>query len=118
MLLNSTGKEILRKNKNGFRTNISRKPTTGKMLTIRHILEGLKSKNLPLTLLFIDFSKAFDTKNRKNMKVILLKYGIGEVTVRAIMMIYNNTRSMVRSPDGDTCMMHLTLKYQLGSYSG
>ena len=41
---------ILRKNQNGFRTNRS---TTGKILTIRRILEGVKSKNLPLTLLFI-----------------------------------------------------------------
>ena len=64
---------ILRNNQNCFRTNRS---TTGQILTIRRILEGIKSKNLPLTLLFIDFSKAFDTINRKKMKEILLNYGI------------------------------------------
>ena len=57
---------------------------------------------MPLTLLFIDFSKAFDTINRKKMKEILLKYGIPEDKVCAIMMHYKNTGSMVRSPDGDT----------------
>ena len=36
------------------------------------------------------------------MKEILLKYGIPEKTVYAIMMLYKNTRSMVRSPDEDT----------------
>ena len=68
MLLNRIRPEIdpiLRKNKNGFRTNRS---TTGKILTIRRILEGVKSKNLPLTLLFIDISKAFDTLNRKDKR--------------------------------------------------
>ena len=34
----------LTKNQNGFRTKIS---TTGKRLTIRCILEGVNSKNLP-----------------------------------------------------------------------
>ena len=78
MLLNRIRPEIdpiLRKNQNGFRTNRS---TTGQILTIRRILEGVKSKNLPLTLFFIDFSKAFDTINRNKMKEILLKYGIPE----------------------------------------
>ena len=37
-------------------------------MTIRRILEGVKDKNLPLTILFIDFSKVFDTINRKKMK--------------------------------------------------
>ena len=36
------------------------------------------------------------------MKEILIKYSIPEETVNAIMMLYNNTRSMVRTPDGDT----------------
>ena len=73
MLLNRIRPEIdqiLRNNKNGFITNRS---TTGQILTIRRILEEVTSKNLPPTLLFIDFSKAFDTIHRKNMKEILFK---------------------------------------------
>ena len=42
------------------------------------------------------------------MKEILLKYGIPEETVCTIMMLYNNTRSMVRSPDGDTPYFEIT----------
>ena len=61
MLLNRIRPEIekiLRRNQNGFRTNRS---TTVQILTIRRILEGDHAQNLPLTLLFIDFSKSFDT---------------------------------------------------------
>ena len=46
------------------------------MLTIQSILEEVKSKNLPDTLLFIDFSQAFDSINRENLKGILIIYGI------------------------------------------
>ena len=96
---------ILRKNQNGFRKNRS---TTGQILIIRRILERVKSKNQLLTLLFINFSKAVDTINRKKKKEVLLKYGIPEETVFVIMMLYKNTRSMVRSPDGDIPYFEIT----------
>ena len=111
MILNRIRPEInpiLRKNQNGFRKNRS---TSGQILTIRHILEGVKSKNLPLTLLFIDFSKAFDSIKRNNMEKILQIYGIPTETIEAIMMLYRNTRSMVRSHDGDTAFLRLPLGY-------
>ena len=108
MLLNRITTEIdpiLRTNQNGFRKNRS---TTGQILTIRRILEGIKDNNLPLTLLFIDFSKAFDTINREMMKIDLIKYGLPSETVNAIIILYKNTRSMVRSPDGDTSFFEIT----------
>ena len=49
---------ILRKNQNVFRRNIS---TTSQILTIRRILEGVRAKNLQATLIFVDFTKAFDS---------------------------------------------------------
>ena len=76
MLLNRIRPEIdptLTKNQNGFR---KKRSTTGKMLTIQCILEEVKSKNLPATFLFIDFSQAFDSINREKMKDILIIYGI------------------------------------------
>ena len=42
------------------------------------------------------------------MKHILKSYGIPAETVNAIMMLYMNTRSMVRSPDGDTQFFEIT----------
>ena len=49
---------IFRKNENGFRRNRS---TTSQILTIRKILEGVRAKILQATLIFVDFTKAFDS---------------------------------------------------------
>ena len=56
-----------------FRTNRS---TTGQILTVRRIIEGVNEKNLTDTLLFIDFSKDFDSIHRGKMAEILKAYGI------------------------------------------
>ena len=90
---------ILRKNQNGFRRNRS---TTSQILTIRRILEGVRAKNLQATLLFIDFTKAFDSIHRGKMEEILLAYGLPKETVAAITILYRNTKVKVHSPAGDT----------------
>ena len=90
---------ILRKNQNGFRRNRS---TTSQILTIRRILEGVRAKYLQATLIFVDFTKAFDSIHRGKMEQILLAYGIPKETVAAITSVYRNTKVKVRSPDGDT----------------
>ena len=61
--------KIRRKNQNGFRRNRS---TTSQILTIRKILEGVRAKDLQATLLFVDFTKAFDSIHRGKMEQILL----------------------------------------------
>ena len=50
--------------------------TTSQILTIRRILEGVRAKNLQVTLLFVDFTKAFDSINRGKMEQIILAYGV------------------------------------------
>ena len=64
---------ILRKNQNGFRRNIS---MTSQMLTICRILKSLRAKNLQATILFVDFTKDFDSIHRGKMEQILLAYGL------------------------------------------
>ena len=90
---------ILRKNQNGFWRNRS---TTSQILTIRRILEGVQAKNLQATLIFVDFTKAFDSIHRGKMEQILLAYGIPKETAAAITILYRNTKVKVWSPDGDT----------------
>ena len=59
-------------------------------------------KKLEATILFVYFSKAFDSKLREMMEPMLLAYGLPKETVTAIMMLYRNTKVKVRSSDGDT----------------
>ena len=98
-IYNALLRNILRKNQNGFRRNRS---TTSQILTIHRILEGVQAKNLQATLIFVDFTKAFDSIHRGKMEQILLAYGIPKETVAAITIFYRNTKVKVRSPDGDT----------------
>ena len=80
----------LRKNQNGFKRNRS---TTSQILIIRRILEGV---------LFVDFTKVFDSIHRGKMEQILLAYDLPKVTVASIILLNRNTEVKVRSPDGDT----------------
>ena len=59
-------------------------------------------KNLESTILFVDFSEAFDSIHRGKMVQILLAYSLPRETIVAIMMLYKNTKVKVHSPDGDT----------------
>ena len=102
MLLNRIQPEVekvLRRNQNGFRNNRS---TVGQSLPVRRIIEGVKANNLAAVILFVDFSKAFDSIHRGKIAEILQADGIPNETITAIMMLYRNTKAMVRSPDGDT----------------
>ena len=58
--------------------------------------------NIQATLLFVDFTKDFDSIHRGKMEQILLAYGLPKETVAAITILYRNTKVKVRSPDGDT----------------
>ena len=72
-------------------------------MTIRRILQGVRvKKNLEATILFVDFTTAFDFIHRGKIEQILLTYGLPKETVTAIMMLQRNTKLKVRSPDGDT----------------
>ena len=75
--------------------------------TIRRILEGVRAKNLEATILFADFSKAFDSIHRRKMEPILLAHGLPKETVAAIMMLYKNAKVKVRSTGGDILAPYL-----------
>ena len=64
---------ILRKNQYGFRRNRS---TTSQILTIRRILESIRAKNIQATILFVDFTKVFDSFHGGKIEEILSDIGI------------------------------------------
>ena len=75
---------------------------TSQILTIRRILEDVHEKKLKATLLFVNFSKAFESLQRGKMNQILLTYGLPKETFAAIMMLYKNTKVKVHSREGNT----------------
>ena len=90
---------ILRKNQNGFRPGRS---TLGQILTLRRIIEEITFCNKTAALIFVDFSKAFDSVNRDTMFEILELYGIPVEIIAAIKVLYTNTQATVLTPDGET----------------
>ena len=59
-------------------------------------------KNLESTILFVDINSAVDYIPRGKMEQILLEYGFFKETVTAIMILYKNTKAIVRSANGNT----------------
>ena len=86
--------KILKKNQNGFQRNQS---MTSQILTIRQILEGAHAKNIEATILFVNFSKVFDSIHSGKMEQILCAYGLPKEAIVAIMMLYKNTKVKARS---------------------
>ena len=65
---------------------------TSRILTIRRILEVLRPKNIEATILFVDFSKTFESINRGKMEQILFTYGRSKETVAAKMNLYKTRK--------------------------
>ena len=95
---------------NGFR----RYRSTSQILTICRILEGVRANKRESTILFVDFSTAFDSIHRGKMEQILLAYGLHKEIVKAIMMLYKSTKVKVCSPDGDTDYFGIVAGVQQG----
>ena len=72
------------------------------ILALRRVIEGVKAKQLPAILTFIDFKKAFDSIHRGKMIKILRAYDVPENLLSAIENIYSKTRAKITSPDGET----------------
>ena len=56
---------------------------TSQILIIRRFLQGVRAKKLVITILFIDFFKAFDSIHREKMEQILLAYDLQNENVAA-----------------------------------
>ena len=90
---------LLRPNQNGFRKGRSTLP---QILAIRRILEECKIGNKAAAIIFVDFSKAFDSINRQALFHILGLYGIPAPLVNAIKLLYDSSFSRVQTIDGLT----------------
>ena len=87
--------EIFRMNQNNFRRNRYTTPDNPSNFS-RSLL-----KKLQATLLFVEFSKAFDSILRE-MEQIFRAYGLSKETITGVMMLYKNTKLKVHTSDEDT----------------
>ena len=69
---------------------------------MRRIIEEITHYNKTAALIFVDFSKAFDSLNCDKMFEILELYGIPSEIINAIKVLYSNTKSTTLTPDGET----------------
>ena len=72
------------------------------IFNLRRLVDGIKSKNLPVIITFVDFRNAFDSIHKEKLMEILKAYGVLVEIVNAVDMMYTNTTAQVLSPDGDT----------------
>ena len=89
----------LRPNQNGFRPG---KSTIAHILALRRLIEEVKSHSRKAIIIFVDFKKAFDSVNRREMLRILKAYDIPSRLLMAIEKLYENTQARVITPDGET----------------
>ena len=90
---------LLRDNQNSFRAG---RTTISQILCLRRLIEESDLSKLDLSLIFVDFSKAFDSVNRTKMFEILELYGIPHEFISAIKVLYTNSLSKILTSDGET----------------
>ncbi len=85
-------KTILPEAQCGFR---SERSTIDMIFTLKQVQEKCREQNMPLYIVFIDFTKAFDTVNRKGLWHILKKYGCPDHFISLIMGFHDNMYARV-----------------------
>ena len=83
---------ISRKSQAGFQPGRS---CAQQIHIFRRIMEGFQDYQLPLTITFLGFKKAFDSIDRKVMFAVLRHYGIPVAVVNTISELYINSKSTV-----------------------
>jgi hypothetical protein len=89
---------VLRINQNGFRVGRS---TVQHILVVRRLMEaGMCYQGFKGVVVFVDFTKAFDSIFRPSMWNILRAYGVPEELILAIRNVYDGFKAKVRTSDG------------------
>jgi len=87
----------IRRNQGGFRRDGSASP---QVLALRGIIEGLEVSEKKASIVFVDFSRAFDGVDRRVMMHVLVNCGIPEGMVSAVSVVCSGPSSFVRGVDG------------------
>ena len=83
----------------GFRAGRS---TVEQTFALRYILDMCRVSKRTTTILFVDFSKALDSIDRRAISIVLSNYGISELLIANVMQFYIGTSAVVAMANGDT----------------
>ena len=83
----------------GFRSGRS---TTEQIMMLRFILDAARTQKRSLTVVFVDYSKAFDSVDRRAISVVLRHYGVPDPAVADVMQLYHGSTAAVSTCFGLT----------------
>ena len=83
----------------GFRSGRS---TTEQIMTLRFPLDAARTQKRSLTVVFVDYSKAFDSVDRRAIPVVLRQYGAPDPAVADVMQLYHGSTAAVSTRFGLT----------------
>lgn len=90
--LNVYAEEILSEHQSGFRADRS---TVDQIFVMRQSLERCFEYGIDLHILFIDFRQAFDSVNRKMLRIALEDLGVPQKIVRLVLLSLNDFKGKV-----------------------
>ena len=83
----------------GFRAGRS---TVEQTMALRYILDMCRVSKRMTTIIFFEFSKAFDSIDRRAISIVLSTYGVSELLIANVMQFYIGTSAAVATAHGNT----------------
>ena len=71
-------------------------------MALRYMLDMNRVSKRMTTIIFVDFSKAFDSIDRRAISIVLSKYGVSELLIANVMQFYIGTSAVVATAHGNT----------------
>jgi hypothetical protein len=95
--LSPTLNKLLLPWQSGFRPQRS---TTEQICALRILIDRCHLRQKTMVIIYVDFSKAFDSVDRGALRQIISFYGVPSQLANAVNALYSGTSAVVRTPDG------------------
>ena len=76
--------------------------TVEQTMALRYILDMCRVSKRMTTIIFFNFSKAFDSIDRRAISIVLSRYGVSELLIANVMQFYIGTSAVVATAHGNT----------------